>query len=135
MIKAGKVRISPGKTSAYKMMTAGLAQVRSLDKTQYSKFHSAKAPRMPSASSVVQPRAGFDRSRTTVPGLQIDASDFGSVPTFATRSFEDLGRKLAGKQKKEEQTSPTAFSSTFLSPIKNLASSFRETIRNPFEQT
>jgi len=90
---------------------------------------------MPSASSVVQPRAGFDRSRTTVPGLQIDASDFGSVPTFATRSFEDLGRKLAGKPKKEEQTSPTAFSSTFLSPIKNLASSFRETIRNPFERT
>ena len=127
-----KIRISPGKTNAYKMMQTGLARVRSLDNTQYSKFHSAKAPRMPSASSVVQPRAGSGRSPTSVQGMQISSSDFGAVPTFATRSFEDLGRRLAGK---EETTTPTAFSSTFLSPIKNLASSFRETIRNPFERT
>ena len=49
MIKAGKVRISPGKTSAYKMMTEGLSKVRSLDKTQYSKFNYSKAPLMNSA--------------------------------------------------------------------------------------
>lgn len=131
----GKIRISPGKTNAYKMMQTGLARVRSLDNTQYSKFHSGKAPRMPSASSVVQPRAGSGRSPTSVQGMQISSSDFGAVPTFATRSFEDLGRRLAGKEKKEEKTTPTAFSSTFLSPLKNLASSVRETIRNPFERT
>jgi len=130
-----KVRISPGKTSAYNMMKTGLASVRNLDSTQYSRFHTVQAPRMPSATSVVQPRAGSGRSATTVPGMQISSKDFGAVPAYAHERFQDLGRKLAGKEIIEPKTTPTAFSSTVLSPIKEIAGSFRSAIRNPFERS
>jgi len=130
-----KVRISPGKTNAYNMMRTGLASVRNLDPTQYSKFHTVRAPRMPSATSVVQPRAGSGRSATTVPGMQISSKDFGAIPTFAHQSFQELGQRLAGKEIKQPKTTPTAFSSTFLSPIKEIAGSFRSAIRNPFESS